>query len=87
MPWKSMILLDVNVLIYAHRQDGLDHVKWLKPVLAGDVLQGYFEVISARHSASKPELGIVEFRAVLQNQQAIASIEIQGRFFANTGAA
>jgi len=47
---------------------GIDELRWLKPVYPGDTLRCECEVIDARPSASKPELGIVRFRLVILNQ-------------------
>jgi acyl dehydratase len=44
----------------------IDEVKWLKPVLAGDVLTGAFEITEARVSKSRPRVGIVQFAAHLE---------------------
>ncbi len=48
---------------------GIDEVKWLKPVLAGDSLSGRYEVLEARTSASRPGIGILRFVYELQNQR------------------
>jgi acyl dehydratase len=53
---------------------GLDEMKWLKPVYAGDVLSGTLTLTALRRSQSKPHLGIVQFTAEVadQNQEAKA---------------
>src|SRR6187551_2596243 len=38
---------------------GIDHVKWRKPVLAGDTLRGRVTVIGKRSSQSRPGVGLV----------------------------
>jgi toxin-antitoxin system PIN domain toxin len=43
-----MILMDVNVLVYAHREDTNDHLlylRWLESLLNGDVTFGYSELV------------------------------------------
>ena len=43
-----MILTDVNVLVYAHREDATDHTayrKWLEAVLNGDETYGVADVV------------------------------------------
>jgi acyl dehydratase len=47
---------------------GIDFMDWKKPVLAGDVLTGFSQVMEARRSKSKPGLGIVKFRNEIVNQ-------------------
>ncbi len=47
---------------------GITSLKWKKPVLAGDKLSAEAEVLSCRRSRSKPEMGIVEFRFTVSNQ-------------------
>ena len=43
-----MILMDVNVLVYAHREDVKDHLRyryWLESVVNGDVKFAYSELV------------------------------------------
>ncbi len=47
---------------------GLDEILWLKPVRPGDRLRVRLEVLGARLSASRPELGIVNLQFDLINQ-------------------
>jgi acyl dehydratase len=47
---------------------GIEEVKWLKPVRPGDRLSVRRTTLSARASASRPELGIVEFFFEVLNQ-------------------
>ena len=46
-------------------EDSLD----ARPVLAGDTLGGHCEVLDARASRSRPEIGIVRLRAEVSNQR------------------
>ncbi|OJF96822.1 MaoC family dehydratase [Pararhizobium antarcticum] len=48
---------------------GIDSMEWKKPVLAGDTLSGQSRVTAARVSKSRPEIGIVTFRATVTNQR------------------
>lgn len=48
---------------------GLDAIRWLKPVFAGDVLTGTSTVVSRRISNSNPKLGLVGFAYELRNQK------------------
>ncbi|SDA84989.1 MaoC family dehydratase [Sinorhizobium sp. NFACC03] len=47
---------------------GIDFMDWRKPVIAGDILNGFSLVLEARRSNSKPDLGIVKFRNEITNQ-------------------
>jgi toxin-antitoxin system PIN domain toxin len=43
-----MVLMDVNVLVYAHREDTLDHLayrEWLESVVNGEIPFGYSELV------------------------------------------
>jgi acyl dehydratase len=59
---------------------GVDHVKWRKPVLAGDTLTGHGTVVARRLSQSRPALGFVTFRYELFNQNGETVFDMQ-----NTG--
>ncbi|MBX4908706.1 MULTISPECIES: MaoC family dehydratase [Rhizobium] len=48
---------------------GIDLMEWRKPVLAGDTLQGHSSVLETRPMRSRPGMGIVKFRHVLENQR------------------
>ncbi|MEM6462402.1 MAG: MaoC family dehydratase [Pseudomonadota bacterium] len=48
---------------------GVDYCKWLRPVLAGDVLHGQSTVVSARPLMSRPGLGAVKFSHEVFNQR------------------
>ena len=47
---------------------GVDEVRWLAPVRAGDTISARMEVIEARPSASKPDRGVIRSRWVVTNQ-------------------
>ena len=47
---------------------GVDDLRWLRPVRAGDILSARFTVLSARASASKPDRGLVRTRIEVNNQ-------------------
>ena len=49
---------------------GVDNIRWLKPVFAGDVLSAKTRVASTRQSKRKPDRGIVTSDVVIQNQDA-----------------
>jgi len=48
---------------------GVDELRWLKPVFPGDVLRCETEVLEARASQSRPEMGIVRSRVTTFNQK------------------
>jgi acyl dehydratase len=59
---------------------GIDYVKWMRPVLAGDTLTASSEITAIRESASRPNLGFVTMRAKMVNQRGEQVFELQ-----NTG--
>jgi acyl dehydratase len=62
---------------------GVDEVRWLKPVYAGDVLSGELEILEARISASRPDRVVIFMRATLGNQAGLAvSMLTQSGIFA-----
>jgi acyl dehydratase len=60
---------------------GMDEVKWLKPVMAGDVLSGDMRATAARPSSSRPGIGIVSFEAFLAGQDGTRRTELKGMVF------
>jgi acyl dehydratase len=69
---------------------GLSYVRWKRPVLAGDTLNGASTVTSRRESASRPNLGFVTVHHALTNQrgEVVAEFENTGMFLKrNPGAA
>lgn len=48
---------------------GIDFLEWRKPVLAGDTLSGHSSVLEARPMRSRPGVGIVKFRHLVENQR------------------
>ena len=43
-----MILMDVNVLVYAHREDVIDHIayrEWLESIINGNTKYGFSELV------------------------------------------
>lgn len=47
---------------------GIDELRWVKPVFAGDTLRCELEIISKRRSQSRPEMGIMKSRMHVFNQ-------------------
>lgn len=48
---------------------GVDELKWLRPVRAGDVIRSVVEVIDSKESRSRPEMGLVRIRITTSNQR------------------
>lgn len=47
---------------------GLEELKWLRPVHAGDILRVETEIIEKRRSKSRPEMGLTKNRIEVYNQ-------------------
>ena len=47
---------------------GMDNLRWVKPVYPGDVLRVEGEVVGARSSASRPQIGFLKLRSTVYNQ-------------------
>jgi acyl dehydratase len=67
---------------------GIDHVKWRKPVLAGDTLRGRVTVVGKRSSKSRPGVGLVTILGELANQRGEQVLEMKntGMFLAREAA-
>ncbi|MCB1430163.1 MAG: MaoC family dehydratase [Nitratireductor sp.] len=75
---------DAFVLRTASRgSPGVSQCKWLAPVGAGDTLSGVARVLSARRSASRPDMGLVAFVAELFNQSGKPVITIESTAMIN----
>ena len=48
---------------------GLDELRWLRPVFPGDTLRCETELLSARRSASRPDMGVTKSRMTVFNQR------------------
>ncbi|MFN0190783.1 MAG: MaoC family dehydratase [Aestuariivirga sp.] len=64
--------------------NGMDEVKWLKPVYAGEMLTGEGRVLSARRSKSRPEIGILKMLWRMTNVAGETKIEATGVAFIRT---
>ena len=56
---------------------GVDRIRWKKPVLAGDRLDGKATVVAARMSKSRPAIGLVTIRSELANQHGDVVLELE----------
>ncbi|MEW9836786.1 MaoC family dehydratase [Mesorhizobium marinum] len=67
---------------------GVDHIRWKKPVLAGDRLSGQATIVATRPSKSRPTLGLVTMRSELVNQRGETVLELENTgMFLKRGAA
>jgi acyl dehydratase len=57
---------------------GVENLKWLKPVFAGDTLRVRLEVVEARPMASRPNVGLVRSRWEVLNQRAETVLTMEG---------
>ena len=57
---------------------GLENVRWVKPVRAGDRLRLRIEVMEARPSGSKPHLGLIRNFWQVLNQRDEVVLEMNG---------
>jgi acyl dehydratase len=55
---------------------GVEEMRYLAPVRAGDTLTLRVETVSARPSKSCPEMGVVVFRSQMINAQCMPALEI-----------
>jgi len=55
---------------------GLEYLKWLAPVRAGDALMLHADVLDVRRSARQPTLGILKWRWRLVNQDGADVLEL-----------
>ncbi len=58
--------------------NGVDEVKWRKPVRPGDVLSVRRTTLAARVSRKRPEMGIVTFLWEIVNQTGATAAEVRG---------
>lgn len=61
---------------------GVDEIRWLRPVRAGDTLTVTSTVLDARSSASKPDRGVVNtmWEAKNQHGETVATVKGMGMF-------
>jgi acyl dehydratase len=60
---------------------GMDAIDWLKPVRPGDRLRVRRTTVSARSTRSRPEIGVIEARFELMNQNREIVMTQQGSMF------
>ena len=57
---------------------GMDEIRWIKPVYAGDTLRVQAEVVAAKASRSKPDRGFVEIQNNILNQDNVLVASYRG---------
>jgi acyl dehydratase len=57
---------------------GVEEVKWLRPIYAGETLQGRMTVLSKRQSKTRPEMGLVTMHWEAQSTQGEAKLDMTG---------
>ena len=55
---------------------GIENARWLHPVRAGDRLSGNSQVLEMRASTSRPDMGIIGFRHIVENDHGQAVLEM-----------
>ncbi len=58
--------------------NGLEEVKWLRPVFAGETLSGKATILSVRRSAKCAEMGIVQIHWEVFNQEGEQKLDVTG---------
>lgn len=81
--WQSCGIA-MNLMVKAALHDsesfaspGLNYLKWLAPVRAGDSLSVKATVLETRVSASKPTLGVLRWRWQLFNQDKVEVLDLE----------
>ena len=61
---------------------GLDGVRWLAPVRAGDTLNVHYQTVQVKASASKPDRGVVwsQWVAINQHGATVCTVDGMGMF-------
>ncbi|KAA0179674.1 MaoC family dehydratase [Cupriavidus cauae] len=61
---------------------GVDEIRWLKPVYAGDTLTVFVSVLDKRPSQSKPDRGVVhtQWEAVNQRGELVCTVKGMGMY-------
>jgi len=57
---------------------GLDNIRWLTPVRAGDTITYRRVILAARPSATKPEIGLLQSRSEAVNQRGEVVMTMDG---------
>lgn len=60
----------------SYASPGIKNLKWVQPVRPGDELSLRLTVLDVRNSNKRPEIGIIEWRWQLSNQDAVEVLEL-----------
>lgn len=60
---------------------GIEDLRWIKPVFAGDTLSYYVTVLETRPSASRPQWGLVTELNTAENQNGEPVMSMKSRYF------
>lgn len=63
----------------SHGSPGLEELRWLHPVVAGDVLSGRFTVLDTRPSSRRPDRGTILFQGEAVNAEGTTVLRMRGR--------
>lgn len=66
--FMKFLVQHVLATVSALPSPGVDELRWLKPLCAGDSLRMRLQILTARPSESKPDRGVVQFFVELLNQ-------------------
>ena len=61
---------------------GVDEIRWIKPVYAGDTLTAVLKVLETRPSSSKPDRGVVltQWQATNQHGELVCTVKGMGMY-------
>ena len=79
MWWEDFSIGSVNDMgTHTLGSPGIENLRWLKPVRAGDTIAYRVIVADARPSASKPGAGLVKHRWEARNQAGELVLTLEG---------
>ena len=80
---KMRLLVDnMTSKVASMGSPGVDEIRWLKPVYAGDTLSVSLVVLDARASSSKPDRGVVhtQWEATNQRGELVCTVKGMGMY-------
>jgi acyl dehydratase len=60
---------------------GVDHIRWLKPVLPNDTLSGRITILETKPSPNRSEVGIIKIKSEMLNQSGEVVMRLEGTGF------
>lgn len=73
-----LVVDNMNAKAASMGSPGVDEIRWLKPVYAGDTLSVSLLVLDARASASRPDRGVVQTQWEATNQRGELVCTVKG---------